>query len=207
MHPPFKVLLIGGCSSVGKSTLAANLAKRLGIPFIAVDDFWMALQRATDSASLPELHYFERAGVWRTDPRRLVAMYFEAATAVCRGIERVVAHHCLRAPPVILEGCWITPQFAAQSSFDGRAVASHVRAIFIHEGNEQALRDRLESDGNPPTEAPGLEQDNFVHMQWLFGQRVRTEAAAQGLPVVDARPFRTLEERALAALDLSPKRR
>jgi hypothetical protein len=32
---------------------------------------------------------------------------------------------------------------------------------------------------------------------------VRTEAAAQGLPVVDARPFRTLEERALAALDLS----
>jgi uridine kinase len=38
--PSWNVLLLGGCSAIGKTTLAQNLAKHFGISAVLSDDVW-----------------------------------------------------------------------------------------------------------------------------------------------------------------------
>jgi 2-phosphoglycerate kinase len=42
----WKVLLIGGSSGVGKSSIARQLGRRFGTPWMQVDDLRLALQRS-----------------------------------------------------------------------------------------------------------------------------------------------------------------
>jgi 2-phosphoglycerate kinase len=52
------VVLLGGSSGVGKSVLAAALARRLGLSLLIADDICLVLQRTTSPAALPLLHRF-----------------------------------------------------------------------------------------------------------------------------------------------------
>ena len=68
--PVWKVLLIGGNSGSGKSTVAAALGRRFGITWMQVDDLRFAFQHARDS--LPEnteaLYFDHDPNYWRLEP-------------------------------------------------------------------------------------------------------------------------------------------
>ena len=49
----WKVLLIGGPSGVGKTTVAQHMARRLGISWAQADDFRLVLERETSPATYP----------------------------------------------------------------------------------------------------------------------------------------------------------
>ncbi len=52
----WRVLLIGGHSSAGKTVAARQLAMRFAVGLAEVDDFRLALQRAIAPQRLPTLH-------------------------------------------------------------------------------------------------------------------------------------------------------
>jgi len=69
------ILLIGGGSATGKSTLGEALARRLNARYIDLDLFWIVLQRAIPPSVEPDLHLFEPDSVWLLPVEELVERY------------------------------------------------------------------------------------------------------------------------------------
>ena len=94
------VLLIGGPSGIGKTTVAAQVARRLDVPWLMVDDLRLALMRS--GLPIPDN---PRAGAF--DPEDgLVAV----GEAVASAIEVVIENHVDQRIPVVIEGDGILPR-------------------------------------------------------------------------------------------------
>jgi 2-phosphoglycerate kinase len=199
--PDWNVLLIGGCSCTGKSTLSRDLASRLDARVVDTDLFWMVLGRAVPIEVAPDLHYFTSEECWSLEPRELVERYLSVSRYVCRAIEDLIAHFDILGTAAILEGCWLLPEFAIQGTYAGRQVGQRVRSLFIQEPDVSQLEHRLLSrEPRASRWESATKWRNFVEMQYSFGLEVRQEAESLGLPVLESRPLETLVDRTLAAL-------
>jgi len=206
--PSWQVLLIGGSSGIGKSTVAQALAKTLGISHLLVDDLRIAIQSVTTPDQLPALHYF----LTIEDATALTAEAFieglnGVGQALMPALCEVISHH-VAVPTtgrLILEGDGILPEFVndlALSDINGSAlmnVETKVRAVFIYEAEEAQLLGNFMARKWGFNQSASAEQRRYVHSIWRFGQWMKAEAERYGLPVVPARPFTTLAQRILAA--------
>ena len=123
------VVLIGGATGVGKSTIATMLASRLGMTRVIPTDAIREVMRAmlTDRL-MPTLHAssFDAARLVRypvprgTDPT--VIGFREQAAAVAVGIEALIARAADEGTDLIVEGAHLVPGFIDESRFKGRAV-------------------------------------------------------------------------------------
>lgn len=192
------VLLLGGSSGVGKTRLAAELARRLGIGWLSADDIRLVLQRATRGTALPTLHAFFD-DLPQLDAATIATRYRAVAAIVSDALEIIVAHHVATALPVLIEGDTILPALAAQRSFAGLAVPSAVRAVFLVEPDPVQLRQNTLDRGRGAEALPAEELEAHLGFSWQYGQWLAGEAAALHLPVVEARPYATLLTRTLSA--------
>ena len=204
--PPWSVLLLGGSSGVGKSTVAPEVARRTGAMLTQADDVRLALQAVTTPATHPALHFFlqdpgvAKAGIWTRPPEALCRGLVGVAGEVSRALEDVVAHHVAIRRPLILEGDGLLPALATRRERWGLPQAGHVRAVFVHEASEAALLAAMAGRGRGYDDKPGDEQRAQARMNWLYGNWLAGEARRLGLPVVAARPWPSLADRLLAAL-------
>lgn len=191
----WEVLLLGGASGVGKSSLAYPLARHFGVALTEVDDFQILLSRMTTPAQLPALH------VWRTHPdldalpEDEIARMLEAyAEALAPGLEAVIENHLESRAPLVLEGDFILPRLAVRPRFGAQANAGRVRGLFLHEGDPERIAANYSARENagPQTRRAAV---SARHSAWLKG-----EAARCAVPVLDARPRETLLARAITAL-------
>jgi 2-phosphoglycerate kinase len=195
------ILLIGGTSTAGKTTLAETLARRLSTRYLDLDLFWITLQPAVPPEVAPELHLFEPDSIWSTlTPEELVERYLRVSKYMCHAIEHVIAHHSIIDVPVILDGAWVLPAFARQRIYAGHDTAS-VRSLFLVESSKDEIGARLRARPNGFAEEPAIAQQNGIDTQWLYGQEIKRQAEALHLPVLESRPFDTLLDRALTALE------
>ena len=186
------MLVIGGAANVGKTTVAGDLTVRCGVSVLPTDAIWLALKAATDPASYPELHYFDPPD---SEWRKYSAEYWcdrhiESAKAISAAMDPVIEYYLSEQWFVIVEGAWITPMDAARWSRQHEGL----RAVFIHEPEE--LGAYLLSRG---IAKEGQVRDHRGETFWLFGNWVREQASANGLPVVNVYPQDTLAERVLKA--------
>lgn len=204
-EPPWRVLLLGGSSGTGKSTLAPQIAQHYGISWLEADDIRLAMQRVTTPATHPALHFFltEHMEV-RPDFRQLSPEAFRdgligVGEVVSHALELVMTNHVAQARPVVLEGDGILPAMAAQRVFAGLDVGEAVRALFLIESDPEALlasmRERTREGALPDA---ALRHD--ARASWLYGLWLREEALHHGLQVLDVRPYATLLSRALLVL-------
>jgi len=183
------VLLLGGPSGVGKTTIAAALGRRLGWQWLMVDDLRLALMRSGVAVSdTPEVKPFDAPG-------SLLAI----AEAVAPAIEVVIENHVDQRYPVVIEGDGILPSLFERESVRVRAVG--IRAVFLYEPDEAALLANLETRG---ADAWRADLRAYARRSVAFGEWLGREAARRGLPTVTARPWDTLIDRILAASGLSP---
>src|SRR5712692_10499848 len=101
----WQVLLLGGASGSGKTSVSYRLANHFKVGITEIDDFQVILEGMTTPEQQPELHW------WRThpDPMHLPAdEIVEHTIAVCRvmatAVEAVIANHLESRAPVVLEG-------------------------------------------------------------------------------------------------------
>jgi 2-phosphoglycerate kinase len=179
----WRVLLIGGPSGVGKSTVAMRLGQRLGVPWLQVDDFRLAFERmgwpVPDSALVPTFD----------GPGGLV----EVANLLAPAIEVVIENHVDQHNPAILEGDGLLPTLFERPSVRLRTEDGWVRAVFLYEPEESAIYTNMQ------TRARGLADIAHARKNWLYGQWLRQEAEARNIPTLPVRPWDTLEDRVLAA--------
>lgn len=190
------LLLIGGASCSGKTTVASRLAHHFEIGIGSVDDFQIILERMTTPEQQPVLHF------WRTqaDPdvlsaEEIMRQGLEVAELMSSGLEAVIAEHLKTEVPILLEGDFIAPALAGRASFCGVPNGGRVRAVFLYEPDEgQILRNFFNR------EPAAGEQAKRARVSWLQGEWLDRECRRRGIPIVAARPWETLFDRILAAL-------
>ncbi|HZQ37764.1 MAG TPA: hypothetical protein VFD32_17670 [Dehalococcoidia bacterium] len=192
---PWQVLLFGGASGVGKTSVSYRLAHAFRAGLSEVDDFHIVLKRLTTPEQQPALHFFglHAAEVLRMDDEQMLAHMLDTSAAISGAMELVIGNHLASSTPVVLEGDWLLPSLAVRPAYDGIPADGRVRAVFLYEAEEQQiLRNYRAREG---TDQPHRARVSWYHSAWL-----RREAERLGLPAVPARPWDTVLERVIAAL-------
>src|SRR5579872_2819760 len=144
-----KVILIGGAPLSGKSTLAAELSKRLQIPWVSTDDIRKWMEQIVRKEDYPDLFYGDGLDV--------VAFYEKFKTAeeifqrenkqgddVQKGIKAMIESFWWW-DKFIIEGIAITPTFVRQ--FQNTHTDISVIPVFIVDTNRDNIKMRLEKRG------------------------------------------------------------
>jgi 2-phosphoglycerate kinase len=192
----WEVLLIGGASGVGKTSISYRIAQHFGVGITEVDDFQVILERMTTPEQYPGIHY------WHTLPEGaaptqedIIREGFRLRAELSPALEAVIANHLESQAPVVLEGDFIAPELAAQTHFLDQPNEGRVRALFVVETDEaQIVANYLARE---PHEG---EQHFRAALSWEYNHWLKAEAERLGLVALPARPWDDVLERALAAL-------
>ena len=114
------VLLIGGPSATGKSTLAEALARRYDARYLDSDLFYIAFRKVVPAESAPVGLHAQDEAFWARPPDELVRDYLALQAYMCQALEVVVAQHCRAGQRVVMEGAWLLPAFVKQGVYDDR---------------------------------------------------------------------------------------
>jgi 2-phosphoglycerate kinase len=120
------VVLIGGTTGVGKSTLATMLAARLGITrVIATDVVRQVLRAFFTREAMPSVHHsaFEAGGL---------EGYREQADRVATGVAAIVERAANEGQPIVVEGVHVVPG-ALERSLRARCVVAEALLVVADE--------------------------------------------------------------------------
>lgn len=183
------ISIIAGPSNVGKSTVAAAIARVSGSRVLHVDD----LSRQSDDPALA----FERdSSIWQESPEDLRDLLVAKGTALWPDVETWIEASTQANLPTIVEGEGPSPEDvrSAQSTW-------HLRCVFIVETDPKKLDATLMNRSQSYRELPDDEKSNVVTMNVLYGEWLREECERLSLPCIGSRPWVSLPNRCRDALE------
>jgi 2-phosphoglycerate kinase len=191
-----QLLLVGGASGSGKTSVSYRLAHHFGIGITEADDIYEAVMRMTTPQQQPVLYY------WHTHPKahhlpaeEILKLHLASCRQLLPAFEAVIANHLETEIPLVLEGDYLLPALAAQATFHGIPNEGRVRGLFLHEEDEeQFVLNYLRR------EPAGGRQEKRARVSWLHSQWLVEQAYQAGGLVVPARPWETSFERVLGNL-------
>ena len=192
------VVLIGGATGVGKSTIATQLATRLGIVRVVATDAVREVMRAVFSPELmPSLHAssFEAGEALREPPSRdaLVVGFREQTAAVAVGVNALLDRAAMEGTSLIIEGAHVVPGFVDPAAWGDRVLAVPV-ILTVEE--EDAHRSHFAARA---ADHAGRSADRYVK-QFENIRRVqryiKSQALSHGVPIIANYNF----DRSLAAV-------
>jgi 2-phosphoglycerate kinase len=166
------VVLIGGTTGVGKSTLATMLAGRLGITRVIATDVIRQVLRAFFTAeAMPTVHHsaFDAGGL---------EGYADQAEHVATGVEAIVERAANEAKPLIVEGVHVLPGRVPAGLRESCVLVEAVVVV----GDEELHRGHfLRRPGTRPAERYLAAFDEIRELQAHLAGR----AEAAGVAVID----------------------
>ena len=182
------VILLGGATGVGKSTIATMVASRLAITRVIPTDAIREVMRSMFTAALfPTLHTssFEATRVVRSPlPRNadpVVIGFREQTSAVSVGIEALIQRAIDEGTDLILEGAHLVPGFLDYTRFVGRAVVvPMVVTVDDEESHRSHFLKRASETRNRPSERYLDSFDNIRKMH----RYVKSLALQHGVAIV-----------------------
>ncbi|MGH9189639.1 MAG: hypothetical protein ACRD0Q_06360 [Acidimicrobiales bacterium] len=182
------VILLGGATGVGKSTIATMLASRLGITRVIPTDAVREVMRSMFSADLfPVLHTssFDAARLLRhplprnADPS--IIGFGEQTSAVSVGIQALIQRAVDEGTDLILEGAHLVPGFVDYERFQGKAVVvPMVVTVDDEELHRSHFLRRAHETRNRPSERY---LDLFVNIRKMH-RYVKSLALQHGVAIV-----------------------
>ncbi len=176
------ILLIGGATGTGKSTVATEVAYRLGITRVSSTDFVRETMRAfLPQETMPSIHYssFE---VPSDGGLPAIDGFLDQTGNVLAGVRALIARALHEGWSLVLEGVHLVPGLLPP--VEGAIVVQCVLAIDDEQAHERHfwVRD-AHSDGLRPVQKylDALEDIRLVQ-RFILGR-----AAAEGVPVVENR--------------------
>ncbi|MCL2840372.1 MAG: hypothetical protein FWE05_06325 [Defluviitaleaceae bacterium] len=177
MDRNWDILIIGGASGAGKTSISRPLSKLYGVDLVRVDDFQILLEKMTTPESCPAIHYWDTHPNWREEGiDAAVNRLIDVGQVLMAGLTAVINDHIEENIPMILEGDFILPQLSA--SFNH----SRVKSIFVHEpSKEQILQNYLAREG--------AFQQHRADISHAYGNWLAENCAKYGIQVIEPRPW------------------
>ncbi len=182
------VILLGGATGVGKSTIATMLASRLGITRVIPTDAIREVMRSMFTAELfPSLHTssFDAARLVRTPlPRNadpVIIGFREQTSAVSVGIEALVQRAVGEGTDLIVEGAHLVPGFLDYTRFAGRAV---VVPMVVTVDDEESHRSHFAKRARETRSRPSERYLDFFDNIRKMHRYVKSLALQHGVSIV-----------------------
>lgn len=182
------IILLGGASGTGKSTIATRLAARLSITRVIPTDAVREVMRAFVPASLvPELHrssFEPPPGQHAASFDTIYAGFRRQCDAVASGVGGVVTRMINEREDAIIEGVHVVPGLDLGPAADtSAAVVVPILITVAEEGAHRAhFMHRLETHHG---REPQRYLDKLATIREI-DQRLRAEAREHGVPQVDS---------------------
>jgi 2-phosphoglycerate kinase len=197
------VLMIGGATGVGKSTIATQLAVRLGIVRVTATDAIREVMRSLFSEELmPTLYrssFNADAALREPPPRpadRVIVGFREQTATVAVGIRALVDRAALEGTSVVIEGAHVVPGYFDLSPFEDRVLGVPVIVTVEDEALHRThFALRATESSTRPTERYVQGFDNIRRVQ----KYIKSQALSHNVPVV---PNYSLDQALAAVLDL-----
>ena len=201
------VLLIGGATGVGKSTIATQLAARLGIVRLVATDAIREVMRGLFTEDLMPTLYtssFNADEALREPPPRsadkVVVGFREQTAAVSVGIQALIRRAAEEGTSVIIEGAHIVPGFVDLEPWHGRVLAV---PVIISVDDEDLHRGHFVVRGrDTPSRPHDRYQRGFSNIRKVQ-KYIKSQALSHGVPII---PNYNLDQAIGAVIDLVVER-
>jgi 2-phosphoglycerate kinase len=182
------VILIGGTTGVGKSTIATEVAHRLGITRISSTDSIREVMRAIFTKDLMPAIYESAFSAWRglrvpvpEGANPVVVGFREQSAVVNTGVRALITRAALEGVSMVIEGVHLVPGYLEPRQF------SNVRVVQLVIGvaDEQSHRSHFyireaQTHGTRPHHRY---EDDFEYIR-LLGGYIEALAREHGIPLV-----------------------
>jgi len=201
------VLLIGGATGVGKSTIATQIAARLGIVRVVATDAIREVMRGLFSEDLmPTLYVssFNADEALREPPPRsadkVIVGFREQTAAVAVGIQALIRRAAEEGTSAIIEGAHVVPGFVDLEPWQDRVVAV---PVIISVDDEDLHRGHfVVRERETPARPLDRYQKGFANIRKVQ-KYIKSQALSHGVPVI---PNYSLDQAIGAVIDLVVQR-
>ena len=182
------IVLIGGTTGVGKSTIASEVAHRLGITrFISTDSIREVMRGIFTEELMPALHAsaFE---AWRSlrvpvphGANPVIVGFREQAAVVTAGIKALIERSMQEGVSLVIEGIHLVPGYIEPSEFPGARVVQILIAVDDEDAHRSHFYIReVQTDGLRPFERY---RSNFDNIRML-GHYIEEQAEAHDIRII-----------------------
>jgi 2-phosphoglycerate kinase len=182
------VVLIGGTTGVGKSTIATEVAHRLGITRISSTDSIREVMRAIFTKDLMPAIYESAFSAWRglrvpvpEGANPVVVGFREQCAAVNTGVRALISRAALESVSMVIEGVHLVPGYLDPHQFSNARVVQLVVGVADEESHRSHFYIReAQTRGSRPHHRY---EDNFEHIRVLGGY-IEALAREHAIPVI-----------------------
>ncbi len=193
------VVLIGGTTGVGKSTIATEVAHRLGITRVVSTDSVREVMRGIFSRDLMPAIYESSFNAWRGlrvpvphGASPVIVGFREQAAVVATGMRALIERAVVEGESLVLEGIHVAPGYIELSQFKDASVVQVLITVDDEESHRSHFYIReVQTEGMRPFERY---RANFANIR-LLGQYIEDLAREHGVPIVHSHQLdRTVAE-------------
>lgn len=180
------VLLIGGASGTGKSSIAYEIARFYSVSVLEIDDVHLSVETVTTKELFPAIHYWNTGVNWKDiGVNGNLNWLIDVSKEMIPVLKALVERHLEDKVPIIIEGDFIYPEFTM--SFN----QPEVKSIFINESDiNQIMQNYLSREG-------GDLQQYRAEISLAYGKWLADVCKQNNIKVIEARPWDTLLSRAI----------
>lgn len=197
------VVLIGGATGVGKSTIATQLAARLGVVRVVASDAVREVMRAMlTSALMPTLYTssFDADSALREPPPRpadkVIVGFREQAAAVAVGVQALIQRAVVEGTSIVIEGAHVVPGFFDLTPYAGSVVAV---PVVVTVDDEDLHRSHFVARSVDSSTRPSERyQRGFANIRRVQ-KYIKSQALSHGVPVI---PNYSLDQAISSVIDL-----
>lgn len=193
------IILIGGTTGVGKSTIATEVAHRLGITRIISTDSIREVMRGIFARDLMPAIYESSFDAWRGlrvpiphGASPVIVGFREQAAVVATGMKALIERAVTEGVSMVLEGIHVAPGYIEPSQFKNASVVQLLITVDDEDSHRSHFYIReIQTEGTRPFERY---RANFPNIR-LLGRYVEDLAVEHGIPVVHSHQLdRTVAE-------------
>lgn len=182
------IVLIGGTTGVGKSTIAAEVAHRLGITrFVSTDSIREVMRGIFTEELMPALHAsaFE---AWRSlrvpvphGANPVIVGFREQAAVVASGVKALIERSMTEGVSLVIEGVHLVPGYIEPDDFPDARVVQILIAVEDEDAHRSHFYIReVQTDGLRPFERY---RSNFDNIRML-GHYIEEQAEKHGIRII-----------------------
>lgn len=180
------VLLIGGASGTGKSSIAYEIGCYYGVNVLEVDDIHLSVEAVTTKENFPAIHYWSTGVDWKeVGVANNVNWLISVGKEMMPVLKELINRHIEDKLPIIIEGDFISPELS--KSFDH----PQVKSIFVTESDvNQILDNYLSREG-------GQLQHYRAEISIAYDKWLADTCNELGIQRIESRPWDTVLDRTL----------